>query len=135
MSDYCLFCDKSNDKEHRIILENDLFYARWDNFAVSPGHAEIVPQRHIESFFDLAEDEIMAMYDLIKQTKVIIDAKFKPDGYNVGLNDGEAAGRSIHHLHIHIIPRYKGDVKNPRGGIRHIIPEKGNYAWKPENEA
>lgn len=123
----CLFCDKDNPEKHRIIFENELFYARWDNFPVNKGHAEIVPKRHIVSFFDLSKEELIEMFDLLKQTKQFIEEKYHPDGYNIGINDGEAAGRTIHHLHIHIIPRYLGDVSNPRGGVRHIIPEKGDY--------
>lgn len=123
----CLFCDKDNPKRHRLILENELFYSRWDNFPVSNGHAEVVPKNHIESFFDLTSEELPQMYNLIKKTKEIIDKKYSPDAYNIGINEGEAAGRTIHHLHVHIIPRYKGDVENPKGGVRHIIPGKGGY--------
>jgi diadenosine tetraphosphate (Ap4A) HIT family hydrolase len=126
-NEYCLFCDKDNEEKHRLILENDLFYSRWDNFPVSNGHAEIVPKKHIVSFFELSDEEILQMHDLITKTKKIIFEKFNPDGYNVGLNEGHAAGRTINHLHIHIIPRYEGDVENPRGGIRNIIPGKGDY--------
>ncbi|NMB48665.1 HIT family protein [Candidatus Kuenenbacteria bacterium] len=125
--DSCLFCDKENKEKHKIILENDLFYARWDNFPVSNGHAEVVSKKHIVSFFELNNEEVLQMYDLIIKVKEIITDKFKQDGFNIGLNEGLAAGRTIHHLHIHIIPRYEGDVKNPRGGIRNIIPGKGNY--------
>jgi diadenosine tetraphosphate (Ap4A) HIT family hydrolase len=123
----CLFCDKDNTKKHTLILENELFYSRWDNFPVSNGHAEIVPKNHIESFFELKNEEIIQMYDLLIKTKEVIDKKYHPDAYNVGLNEGLDAGRTVHHLHVHVIPRYKGDVENPRGGIRNIIPGKGNY--------
>ena len=126
-SEYCLFCDKNNKEKHNIILENDLFYSRWDNFPVSSGHAEIVPKKHIVSFFELTKDDILQLYDLIIKTKKIISEKYNSDGYNIGLNEGNAAGQTINHLHIHIIPRYKNDIKNPRGGIRNIIPDKGNY--------
>jgi diadenosine tetraphosphate (Ap4A) HIT family hydrolase len=126
-NEYCLFCDKDNKEKHRVILENDLFYSRWDNFPVSKGHADIVPKKHIGSFFELTDEDVLQMYDLITKTKKIITEKFQPDGYNVGFNEGAAAGRTIDHLHIHIIPRYTGDVENPRGGIRNIIPGKGNY--------
>ena len=124
---YCLFCDKENKDQHRIIAENELAYARWDNIPVSNGHAEVIPKRHVESFFDLKDDEVLALYRLAQQTKEVISEKYSPDGFNIGINDGEAAGRSVHHLHIHLIPRYKGDIENPRGGVRHIIPGKGNY--------
>jgi len=127
MTKECLFCDYSNAERNHILVENDLAYARWDNYAVSKGHAEIVPKRHVESFFDLTDDELSSVYQLAKEAKAQIASLFSPDAYNIGVNDGEAAGRTIHHLHIHIIPRYTGDVENPRGGVRHIIPGKGNY--------
>lgn len=123
----CLFCDKDNPDANTIIAENDYAYARWDNFPANPGHIEVIPIRHVESFFDLTEEELHAIYDLSKESKKIIVAKYNPDGFNIGVNDGEAAGRTVHHLHIHLLPRYVGDVSNPRGGIRHIIPGKGNY--------
>lgn len=123
----CLFCDRKNPEKHKIITENELFYARWDNFPVAQGHAEIVPKRHIVSFFELTVKELRQLFSLIKITSNLISADFHPDGFNIGLNEGEAAGRTVHHLHIHIIPRYKGDVPNPRGGIRNIIPGKGDY--------
>lgn len=125
--DDCLFCDKDNPEKHRIILENDLFYSRWDNFPVSKGHVEIVPKRHTDSFFKLTEKELFQMYDLLCRTKDVIAEMHNPDAYNIGVNDGEAAGRTVHHLHVHIIPRYFGDVENPRGGVRNIIPGKGDY--------
>lgn len=122
----CLFCNKE-DIENKIIEENDFCYARWDNFPVSKGHAEIVPKKHIESFFDLKNNELIEIFSLISKVKDLIQEKYNPDGYNIGINEGDAAGRTIHHLHIHLIPRYKGDVENPRGGIRHIIPGEGSY--------
>jgi len=123
----CIFCDKRNPKIHTIIAENEHFYARWDNYPVSKGHAEIIPKKHIKSFFDLDPKKILLMHELIQTVKTIIDIAHHPDAYNIGVNDGEAAGRTVHHLHVHLIPRYRGDVPNPRGGVRHIIPGKGNY--------
>ena len=123
----CLFCDRDNATQHSIILENDQAYARWDNMPVSQGHLEVIPKRHILSFFDLTDQELSSMYGLLAQAKSVVDKKYSPAGYNIGINDGEAAGRTIHHLHIHLIPRFLGDVKNPRGGVRHIIPGKGSY--------
>lgn len=125
--EYCFFCDKKNFNKETIIVENDLFYARWDDFPVSDGHAEIIPKKHIESFFELTDDELIQLFDLLKETKNSIQNKYNPDAFNIGINDGEEAGRSVHHLHIHIIPRYKGDMENPRGGVRNIIPGKGTY--------
>ncbi len=121
----CLFCD--NSEKHEIILENRLFYSRWDKFPVSEGHALVILKRHIISLFELTLDELVWMYDLLCRTKEVINQRFSPDGYNIGVNEGQAAGRTVNHLHIHLIPRYKGDVENPRGGVRNIIPGKGNY--------
>lgn len=126
----CLFCARHDTTKHRIIAENEHAYARWDNFPVSEGHAEIVPKRHVVSFFDLQDDEILALYSLVKIVRQELEpcpAYFIPDGYTIGINEGEVAGRTVHHLHIHLIPRYRGDVSNPRGGIRNIIPGKGDY--------
>ena len=123
----CLFCDRNNNEKHVIIAENELAYARWDNYPVSEGHAEVIPKRHVVSFFGLHDDEVLALYELARETKEIIDAKYHPDAFNIGINDGEAAGRTVHHLHMHLIPRYIGDVPEPRGGVRHIIPGKGSY--------
>lgn len=123
----CLFCDFTNKDKNTVIEETDLVYARWDNFPASVGHAEVVPKRHVESYFDLTDEEVLPVFGLSKRVKQIIDEKFSPNAYNIGVNDGEAAGRTVHHCHIHLIPRYIGDVENPRGGVRHIIPGKGSY--------
>jgi len=116
----CLFCDEKNTKQHRVFATNPFFYARWDNFPVNKGHAEIVPKRHVSSLSELTKKEWGALFDFLKMVKQFIDNMYHPDGYNVGINEGEAAGQTILHLHIHIIPRYKGDVENPRGGVRNI---------------
>ena len=105
--EYCLFCDIENKKENRIIYENKLFYARWDNFPLDKGHLEVVPKRHVISFFDLNEKEVIQMFNLLKKLRHFLDERYHPDGYNIGVNDGKAAGRKIHHLHMHIIPRGK----------------------------
>jgi diadenosine tetraphosphate (Ap4A) HIT family hydrolase len=123
----CLFCDRFNSEKHLIITDNEFAYSGWDINPVSEGHALIVPKRHVLSFFELSDDEVLAIYELARETKEIIDAKYHPDAFNIGINDGEAAGRTVHHLHLHLIPRYAGDVPEPRGGVRHIIPGKGAY--------
>jgi diadenosine tetraphosphate (Ap4A) HIT family hydrolase len=123
----CLFCDFDNSERNKIIVQDDLIYARLDNFPVSPGHVEVVPKRHVESMFELTDEEMVAIYHMLRKAKGIIDSDHHPDAYNLGLNDGRAAGRTIDHCHFHLIPRYEGDVENPRGGIRHIIPGKGSY--------
>ena len=123
----CLFCDYLNSGQHTIIAENDTFYARWDNFPVSKGHAEVVPKKHIDSFFELSKEDIGELLELAKQVQEVVRGRYSPDGFNIGVNDGEVAGRTVHHLHVHIIPRYNGDVENPVGGVRHVIPDKGKY--------
>ena len=119
----CLFCTDAKG----VSLQNDLAYSARDSFAVSPGHTVIVPRRHVAEFFDLTPEEVTACMELINKEKMLIDKEFAPDGYNIGVNIGPAAGQSIFHVHIHIIPRYKGDVENPQGGVRHVIPKKAHY--------
>lgn len=119
----CLFCTDPRG----VSLTNDLAYSARDSYAVSPGHTVVIPKRHVASFFELSPEEVGACMDLINKEKKLIDQEFKPDGYNIGINVGQAAGQSIFHVHIHIIPRYKGDVENPQGGVRHVIPKMGHY--------
>ena len=123
-NNYCLFCDRANKKENKNILENDFCYARWDNFPLTEGHLEIVPKLHINSFFDLNNEQLIQLYSLLKEAKEIVQKKYNPDSYNIGINEGETAGRTIPHLHMHLIPRYKGDVENPSGGIRNMLPDE-----------
>ena len=120
----CPFC---NIEEERIILKNDLCYAIYDKFPVNEGHILIIPFRHFSSFFDATKEEKIAIFDLLDDCKKLLDDKFKPDGYNIGVNVGHYAGQTIFHLHVHLIPRYKGDIDNPRGGVRGVIPEKRMY--------
>lgn len=127
MSNACIFCNPENAAVNKIIIENDLAYSRWDNYPVSNGHAEVIPKRHVASYFELTNDELQTLFILAKQVKHKIDDEYNPDAYNIGVNDGLVAGQSIPHCHIHIIPRYSGDVQNPRGGVRNIIPGKGDY--------
>ena len=118
----CLFCTDPRG----VSLQNELAYSARDSYPASPGHSVVVPKRHVASFFDLTTEEVTACMELIKQERALLDAEFKPDGYNIGVNIGPAAGQSIMHVHIHIIPRYKGDVENPQGGVRHVT-KKGHY--------
>lgn len=120
----CLFCTDPRG----VSLSSELAYSARDTYAVSPGHTLVIPRRHVASFFELTPAEISACMDLIIQQRRLLDEEHKPDGYNIGVNIGPAAGQSIFHVHIHIIPRYKGDVENPQGGVRHVIPRKGHYA-------
>ena len=124
MSD-CIFC--SPPKE-RLYLSNDLAYAIWDGFPVTAYHSLVIRFRHAEDYFSLSSDEVLACDELLRQARAKLlseDASIK--GFNIGLNVGAAAGQTIFHCHFHLIPRRTGDVENPRGGVRHIIPGKGNY--------
>lgn len=125
MDKNCPFCKAESTRE--IIASSLLSIAFFDGFPVSPGHALIIPRRHVASLFDLTKDEKQDMINLAESVRIIIDEKYHPDGYNLGVNVGEAAGQSIFHVHMHVIPRYKGDVPNPRGGVRGVIPDKQNY--------
>ncbi|HJK21862.1 MAG TPA: HIT family protein [Methanocorpusculum sp.] len=118
----CPFCNPDD-----ILLENDLAFAKYDLYPVSPGHVLVVPKRHTASWFDLTAEEQTAMFVLANQAKKLLDERYAPAGYNLGINCGEAAGQTIMHVHLHIIPRYCGDVPNPRGGIRAVIAAKQDY--------
>ena len=120
----CPFCSPGPDD---IVLDNEYSYARFDLNPVSSGHMLIIPKRHIQSIFETTASERTDLWDLISKAKHLLDEKFSPDGYNIGVNDGQSAGQSIMHLHIHIIPRYHGDTGDPRGGVRGVIPEKQGY--------
>jgi diadenosine tetraphosphate (Ap4A) HIT family hydrolase len=109
------------------IANNELAFAIPDGYPVSLGHTLIIPKRHIKSYFDLTNEELIAIYDLAKKVKKTIIKTNKPEGFNIGFNDGEVAGQTIMHCHMHIIPRYKDDVVDPRGGIRGVIPSKQKY--------
>jgi diadenosine tetraphosphate (Ap4A) HIT family hydrolase len=119
----CIFCAL----DRPTIAENAHAVAVGDGFAVSPGHALIIPKRHATTIFDLTEAEYVGCFKLVKVVKALLEELHHPDGFNVGVNSGEAAGQTVMHAHIHVIPRYKGDVENPRGGVRHILPGKGFY--------
>ncbi len=125
MDNYCPFCKVESERE--IIASSPLSVAFYDGFPVSPGHALIIPKRHVSSFFDLSQEERQDLLNLANSVKQIVEERYHPDGYNIGVNVGEAAGQSIFHVHMHLIPRYQGDVPNPRGGVRGVIPDKQNY--------
>ena len=124
----CLFC---NIKKSGLVKENDLAYASYDSYPVSEGHCLIIPKRHVKDYFDLSNDEIIACNDLIKEIKnEIIKKDNSVKGFNVGSNAGKISGQSILHCHIHLIPRRPGDVENPQGGVRSVIPLKQHYKRK-----
>ena len=124
----CLFCN-INSKD--LIFDNEFAFASFDSYPVSKYHSLIVPKRHILDYFELTNDELLACNDLIKKIKKKIQKEDKTvDGFNIGTNSGVAAGQSIMHCHIHLIPRRKGDVDNPQGGVRGVIPSKQHYIRK-----
>ncbi len=122
----CIFCNLSKDRE--ILGENSLAVAFTDAFPVSPLHALVIPRRHVRDFFEMSQPETNACTQLLAQVRAIIQSRDAAvAGFNIGANVDEAGGQSVFHCHIHLIPRRQGDVPNPRGGVRHIIPGKGNY--------
>ena len=124
----CLFCNVS---ESGCTHENDLAYASYDSYPVSNHHCLIIPKRHIKDYFDLSKEELMACDKLIKTVKDEILAKDKSvKGFNLGTNIGKVSGQSILHCHFHLIPRREGDVENPQGGVRSVIPNKQHYERK-----
>jgi superfamily II DNA or RNA helicase/diadenosine tetraphosphate (Ap4A) HIT family hydrolase len=122
------------------IAENDHAFAIHDNYPVTEGHALVIPKEEVPTWFDATRDQQIALIDLVDEVKQMLDDRYAPDGYNVGINNGEAAGQTVFHLHIHVIPRNEGDVEDPTGGVRNVIPEKGNYRdhpslWSDEHNA
>jgi len=113
----CIFCSISEEK---IILENKLAFAIYDKYPVNLGHLLIIPKRHFPDVFSATIEEVQAIHNLIKKSRDYLNKKYNPDGFNIGVNLGKVAGQTIFHLHIHVIPRYLGDVENPRGGIRNF---------------
>lgn len=120
----CPFCNPLNEE---VVLANNLCYARYDKYPVSPGHLLLIPFRHIPALFDATDAEQIALLALLREAKALLDGELHPDGYNIGVNVGPAAGQTVMHLHVHVIPRYAGDVDDPRGGVRGAIPEKRVY--------
>ncbi len=121
----CVFCNLDSNKE--LISETATAVAFLDSFPVNPGHTLIIPKRHVTDYFELTIHQQRALWLVVNRCKALIQKRFNPDGFNVGINVGETAGQSIFHVHIHLIPRYKGDVENPRGGIRGVVPGKKDY--------
>jgi diadenosine tetraphosphate (Ap4A) HIT family hydrolase len=126
MSTPCPFCTLAED---RILASNDLAIATPDGFPVSPGHTLIIPKRHVASWFDTTPEEQLAVISLLGEMKKHLDGERSPAGYNIGINDGPAAGQTVRHLHLHLIPRYDGDTEDPRGGVRWVFPHRAAY-WK-----
>ena len=113
--------------EKTKLLKNEFGFGVYDGFPVSRGHCLVVPHRVYSNYFDSTEDEIIGLQKLVVQTKEFLDQEYQPDGYNVGINCGEVSGQTIPHVHIHVIPRYRGDMDNPKGGVRGVISSKQKY--------
>lgn len=118
----CPFCDEANYER-----EGNLAFTKTDSYPVSKGHTLVIPKRHISSYFECTDDERLELWSLVEQVKTLLESEFEPDGFNIGINIGAAAGQTVPHMHIHIIPRYLGDMDDPRGGVRGVIPEKQKY--------
>ncbi|MFN4294804.1 MAG: bifunctional class I SAM-dependent methyltransferase/HIT family protein [Thermoflexales bacterium] len=121
----CPFC--APEAERELLTESATCYAMLDKFPVSPGHALVIPKKHVTDYFDLSAHTKTALWLMVDRVKHLLSERFKPDGFNIGINIGAAAGQTVPHAHIHVIPRYLGDVENPRGGVRNVIPCKGDY--------
>lgn len=119
----CIFCKKAFE----IIDQSELVYVIYDGYPVSKGHTLIIPKRHVASFFDLTHEEHLAILNALNTQKSRLDELYHPDGYNIGVNDLLAAGQTIEHVHVHLIPRYIGDMIDPKGGVRGVIPSKQKY--------
>lgn len=122
----CPFCNIKNYKDE-IVCETELSISILDRYPVSVGHTLVIPKRHVKNYFDLTQDEVVDLWSMVNNVKESLDYMYKPDGYNIGINVGEVAGQTIPHCHIHVIPRYNGDVEDPQGGIRGCIPDKMKY--------
>jgi diadenosine tetraphosphate (Ap4A) HIT family hydrolase len=123
----CPFCARLSTGD--LLAGSDLAAAFPDGFPVSPGHALVVPRRHVADYFDLAEDERAAVWRVVAEVKARLDRERRPAGYNVGMNVGAAGGQTVWHAHVHVIPRYAGDVPDPRGGVRWVLGSSARY-WK-----
>lgn len=121
----CIFCNP--DSERELIVESAMAYSIFDKYPVNKGHALIIPKKHVANYFELSFKEQSACWFMLNKVKEIVSEKFKPNGFNIGINVGETAGQTIHHVHIHLIPRYNGDVEEPKGGVRGVIPNKQKY--------
>ncbi len=122
----CIFCQLAVEQK-KFIKENSSFYVIFDRYPVTKGHILIVSKRHVEDYFSLRDEEKVDLDRLISQMKVYLDEEFSPDGYNIGINNGREAGQTILHFHLHLIPRYRGDTSDPRGGVRGVIADKQKY--------
>jgi len=124
----CIFCKiPQNENDSRIISKFKYCYVIKDEYPVSKGHLLIIPFHHTENWFTTSKEVHLEIIDILVHMKAKLDIEYKPQGYNIGMNCGEAAGQTVMHLHVHLIPRYAGDMENPKGGVRGVIPSKQKY--------
>ena len=123
----CVFCQKVEDKDY--LIENETAFSFLDSYPLTEGHTLIIPKRHISEIFNLDSKEYTDIWEIINATNKSLTDTLSPDGFNIGVNVGKEAGQTIDHAHLHLIPRYKGDIADPRGGIRWVIPDKAPY-WE-----
>jgi diadenosine tetraphosphate (Ap4A) HIT family hydrolase len=127
----CPFCDFVLNGEP--LAEEETCVAKYDKYPVSPGHTLLIPRRHVTTPFELSAKERRGLFKLLLKVRGVLESQFHPAGYNVGVNVGNAAGQTVMHLHVHVIPRYPGDVENPEGGVRNVIPALGPYISRADN--
>lgn len=123
--DVCRLCAAIADGP--LVVHSEGAVALFDKYPLSPGHCLVLPRRHVPLFWDLSPSELTALFSLLSEAKAIVDERYQPGGYNIGVNVGEVAGQTIQHVHIHLIPRYAGDDPDPRGGVRWILPERALF--------
>ena len=121
----CIFCEIKD-----YVLENELAYGIFDKFPATKGHMLFIPKRHVANFFDITKEEREAIFDLVEEGKKMLDEKYNPDGYNVGVNVNKSGGQTVFHVHVHLMPRFNGDVIDPTGGVRGAIPKYIKYSSK-----
>ena len=129
----CIFCDGARQNER--VAQSPHFVAVADGYPLTVGHALVIPRRHVESLFDLDPHEVAEAYELLSEVRGILLGRYAPAGFNVGVNDGRQAGRTVDHLHIHLFPRDPGDAADPRGGIRNMLPGPSPDLWSTAEEA
>jgi len=119
----CPFC--TIDRE--VLFESEWCFAIYDKYPVNPGHVLVISRRHVADYFELSGEEVAGLWEMVAEVREFLSAEYSPDGFNVGFNVGAAAGQTIDHVHLHVIPRSEGDMEDPTGGVRHVIPEKSWY--------
>ena len=124
---FCKIWESNGSHSFKVLVVGEHCVSILDQYPVSEGHCLIIPKRHVGSIDELGDMELKDLYTVLHQTKILLIETYLPDGFNIGINEGEAAGQTVPHLHIHLIPRYEGDVVCPRGGVRGVIPSKKEY--------